>query len=300
VGGLFAAPETCFQRSVPEPAPLPLSVFLAMLASAFLHAAWNAWVKSRRDANAAVAALVIGAAFPSAGVIAGFGLPAGPAWPWIACTVTLSIGSLTLLARAYREGDFAVAFPMIRGLIPVVLALAAIPLFGEAPRLSGALGVLCVSAGLVLIGWESARRSRTITMRGLAFVALAALVTAVSVMTDAKGARLSQNPFGYAATIAVLNGIAMAVLQTLRGRRVTRMLIDHWPITFGASAVSMVSYQLFIWSLQHAPVALVGAMRETSMLFALMIALFVLGERFGLWRWAAVALMLAGMGLMRL
>ena len=275
-------------------------VFGAMLASAFLHAVWNAWVKSRRDSNAAIAALVIGAGIPNIAVIAGLGWPEAPAWPWIACTVALSIAALTLLGAAYREGDFAVAFPMIRGLIPVVLALAAVPLFGETPRLAGAFGVLCVSAGLVLIGWESARRSRTITMRGLAFVALAALVTAVSVMTDAKGARLSQNPFGYAATIAVLNGIAMAALQAWRGRRVTRMLVDHWPITFGAAAVSTVSYQLFIWSLQQAPVALVGAMRETSMLFALGIAFFVLGERFGLWRWAAVALMLAGMGLMRL
>jgi drug/metabolite transporter (DMT)-like permease len=279
---------------------LTLTVFAAMLASAFLHAAWNAWVKSRRDSNAAVAALVIGAGFPNLLVIAAFGLPAAAAWPWIACTVTLSVGSLTLLARAYREGDFAVAFPMIRGLIPVVLALAAVPLFGETPRAAGALGVVCVSAGLVLIGWESARRSRTITVRGLAFVALAALVTAVSVMTDAKGARLSQNPFGYAATIAVLNGIAMAALQTWRGRRVTRMLVDHWPITFGAALVSSVSYQLFIWSLQQAPVALVGAMRETSMLFALAIAFLVLHERFGPWRWAAVGLMLIGMGLMRL
>jgi drug/metabolite transporter (DMT)-like permease len=71
-------------------------------------------------------------------------------------------------------------------------------------------------------------------------------------------------------------------------------------VAIGASALSTVSYQLFIWSLQHAPVALVGALRETSMLFALLLALLVLGERFGAWRWAAVALMLAGMALMRL
>jgi drug/metabolite transporter (DMT)-like permease len=279
---------------------LSLTVFLAMIASAFLHATWNAWVKSRRDSNAAVACLVIGAGFPNLAVIAAFGWPAAPAWPWIACTVTLSIGSLTLLAKAYREGDFAVAFPMIRGAIPVVLVLAAVPLFGETPQLAGAAGVVSVSAGLVLIGWESARRSRTITMRGLGFVVAAALITAASVMMDAKGARLSQNPVGYAATIAVLNAVAMAALQASRGHNVTRMLVREWPVTVYAAAISSVSYQLFIWSLQQAPVALVGAMRETSMLFALFIAFFVLRERFGLWRWVAVALMLAGMLLMRL
>jgi drug/metabolite transporter (DMT)-like permease len=279
---------------------LSLTVFLAMIASAFLHATWNAWVKSRRDSNAAVACLVIGAGFPNLVVIAAFGWPAAPAWPWIACTVTLSIGSLTLLAKAYREGDFAVAFPMIRGAIPVVLVAAAVPLFGETPQVAGAAGVVSVSAGLVLIGWESARRSRTITMRGLGFVAAAALITAASVMMDAKGARLSQNPVGYAATIAVLNAVAMAALQASRGHNVRRMLVREWPVTVYAALISSVSYQLFIWSLQQAPVALVGAMRETSMLFALFIAFFVLRERFGLWRWVAVALMLAGMLLMRL
>ena len=279
---------------------MSLTVFLAMIASAFLHATWNAWVKSRRDSNAAVACLVIGAGFPNLAVIAAFGWPAAPAWPWIACTVTLSIGSLTLLAKAYREGDFAVAFPMIRGAIPVVLVAAAVPLFGETPQVAGAAGVVSVSAGLVLIGWESARRSRTITMRGLGFVAAAALITAASVMMDAKGARLSQNPVGYAATIAVLNAVVMAALQASRGHDVARMLVREWPVTVYAALISSVSYQLFIWSLQQAPVALVGAMRETSMLFALFIAFFVLRERFGGWRWVAVALMLAGMALMRL
>src|SRR4051794_28333465 len=148
-----------------------------MLVSAFLHASWNAWVKSRRDANAAVAALVIGAGFPNLFVIGWFGLPAGPAWGWIACTVTLSIASLTLLASAYREGDFAVAFPMIRGLIPVVLVLAAMPLFGERPSLAGAGGVVCVSAGVGGLGWGAAPQSRALTVRGLGLGAAAAAGT---------------------------------------------------------------------------------------------------------------------------
>lgn len=278
---------------------MSLTVFVAMLASALLHAAWNAWVKSRRDSGAAMAALVIGAGLPNLVVLAVFGLPAAPAWPWIAGTVLLSVAALTLLATAYREGDFAVAFPMIRGLIPVVLAAAAVPLFGETPRPAGALGIVCVSAGLGLVAWEAARRSRTMSLRGLGFIALAAALTAASVMTDAKGARLSGNSFGYAATIAVLNALVMAALQLWRGRSVPAMLVREWPIALFAVVLSTLSYQLFIWSLQHAPVALVGALRETSMLFALAIAFVVLGERFGPWRWAAVALMLAGMGLMR-
>jgi multidrug transporter EmrE-like cation transporter len=223
-----------------------LLVFAAMLASAFTHAVWNAWVKSRRDTGAAVAALMIGAGIPNAAIVAIFGWPAAAAWPWIACTVSLSIASLTLLGYAYREGDFAVAFPMIRGFIPIVLALAAVPLFGEQPTLAGALGILGVSAGLVVMAWDGARRTRTMTLRGLGFIALAAAVTATSVMTDAKGARLSGNVLGYAGTVAFLNAVGMTALQVLRGRNVPRMLVSEWPITIFAAAISIVSYQLFV------------------------------------------------------
>ena len=141
-------------------------VFSLMLASAGLHAAWNAWVKSRADSAGAVAALVIGAGVPNLAVLAVFGFPGPQSWGWIAATVALSVVSLHLLSMAYREGDFAVSYPLIRGLIPVVLVLAAIPLFGEWPPAANALGVLCVSAGLALIAWEASMRSRTMTSRG--------------------------------------------------------------------------------------------------------------------------------------
>ncbi len=274
-------------------------VFAAALLSACLHAVWNAWVKSRGDANAAVAALVIGAGFPNLLILVLSGPPAAPAWGWMAVTVALSIVALQLLASAYREGDFAVAYPLIRGLIPIVLALAAVPLFGEAPTLAGSLGVVCVSAGLAVIAWESARRSRTMTARGLGLAALAAAVTAASVLTDAKGARLGANPFGYAASIAILNALVMAATQAARGHSVPRMLVKHWPVTIFAAGLSAISYVLFIWAITEGPVALVAALRETSMLFALLIAALVLRERINRWRWGAVILMVGGIALIR-
>jgi drug/metabolite transporter (DMT)-like permease len=275
-------------------------VFSLMLASAGLHAAWNAWVKARADSAGAVSALVIGAGVPNVAVLAVVGFPGPQSWGWIAVTVALSIAALHLLSLAYREGDFAVSYPLIRGLIPVVLVLAAIPLFGEWPHAANALGVACVSAGLGLIAWEASMRSRTITLKGIGFAFLAAGITALSALTDAKGARLSESPFSYAATISVLNGIFMALFQSVRGNDVRAMVSRHWPIlTFGA-ALSVVSYTIYVWALMRAPVGLVAALRETSMLFAVAIAAVVLRERVGLWRWIAVAAMVAGMFLIRL
>ena len=221
-----------------------------MIASAFLHATWNAWVKSRRDSNAAVACLVIGAGFPNLVVIAAFGWPAAPAWPWIACTVTLSIGSLTLLAKAYREGDFAVAFPMIRGAIPVVLVAAAVPLFDEKPQVAGAPGVVSVSAGLVLIGWESRaaaapsdarprlRRGGGAHHRGLGHDGREGRAPEPEPGRLRRDDRRPQRRRDGGA-------------EASRGHNVTRMLVREWPVTFYA-ARSALSYKPFIWSLPAA------------------------------------------------
>jgi drug/metabolite transporter (DMT)-like permease len=275
-------------------------VFLAMLASAFLHASWNALVKSRSAPSEALAAVVIGSGIPQGALMLMAGFPAPAAWPWIALTVVLSMGALLLLGSAYREGDFAVAYPLIRGLIPVVLTVAAVPLFDERPTATGMIGVLCVSAGLALIAWESARKTRTMSLRGLAFAALAAGVTAASVLTDTKGARASGNPVAYAAMISVLNAFLMAAVYRLRGHNVAAMMVRHGPMAAAGALLATVSYVLFIWSLLQAPVALVVALRETSMLFAVGIAVMVLRERVGFWRGAAVAVIFGGVILLRL
>src|SRR5215212_9976684 len=94
-------------------------VFGAMLASAFLHASWHAWVNSRPAPNEALAAVVIASGVPQAGLLLMSGFPAPGAWPWIALTVMISIVALLLLGSAYRHGDFAVAYPLIRGLVPI-------------------------------------------------------------------------------------------------------------------------------------------------------------------------------------
>ena len=275
-------------------------VFVAMLVSASLHACWNAWVKSRPAANEALAAVVIASGVPQAVLMLLAGFPAAEAWPWVGVTVALSTGALLLLGSAYREGDFAVAYPLIRGLIPIVLTIAAIPLFNERPSLAVTTGVMCVSGGLALIAWESARKTRTMTLRGLGFAASAAAVTAASVLTDTQGARASGNPIAYAAVISILNALAMAAVYSARGANVSAMIRRHWQVAAGGALLATASYCLFIWSLMQAPVAMVVALRETSMLFAVGIAAFVLKERIGAWRGAAVGVIFGGVILLRL
>lgn len=273
-------------------------VFAAMLVSACLHATWNAWVKSRADPYGSMIAVGIGAGWPGLVLLAFSGMPDETPWGWIAITIFLSIPAQALLGSAYREGDFVVAYPIVRGLNPLVIAVGSIWLFGERLSPLHALGVAGVSGGIVLLGWAAARRSRSVTPRGLAFASLSGLTTAAAVLADSAGARLANDPIAYAALVSVGNAIAMYAYQ-MRRMDLPRVLAANWPMSLLAPVISTASYLITIWALGHARVALVISLRETSMLFAIAIGAIFLRERIGAWHGLAVGVVFAGVMLIR-
>ncbi len=274
------------------------TVFAAMLAAALLHASWNAWVKSRPDPYGAMIALAIGAGWPCVILLAWQGLPEHTAWGWIALTIALSVPAQALLGAAYREGDFVVAYPVVRGMNPVVIALGSVALFGERLALSNAIGVTCVSAGIALLGFAAVRRGGKVSPRGLSFAALAALVTAFALLADSAGARATNDPLAYASVVTIGNSIAMSAYQ-MRRIDLPRVLVENRSITLFAPLISTASYLLTIWSIGKAPVALVISVRETSMLFAVAIGVVFLRERVGVWQGLAVAVVFVGVLLLR-
>ncbi len=274
------------------------TVFAAMLAAALLHASWNAWVKSRPDPYGAIVALSIGAGWPCVILLAWQGLPEHTAWGWIAITIALSVPAQALLGAAYREGDFVVAYPVVRGMNPVVVALGSVALFGERLTLSNALGVACVSAGIALLGFAAVRRGGKVSLKGLSFAALAALVTAFALLADSAGARATNDPLAYASVVTIGNAIAMSAYQ-IRRIDLPRIFVENRSIALIAPLISTASYLLTIWSLGQAPVALVISLRETSMLFAVAIGVVFLRERVGVWQGLAVAVVFAGVLMIR-
>lgn len=135
-------------------------------------------------------------------------------------------------------------------------------------------------------------------MQGLGFAGLSAFITACAVLADSAGARAAKDAVAYGSLVSVVNAIAMA-LYHMRRVDLPKVLMDNWPITLVAPVISTISYLTTIWSIGHAPVGLVISLRETSMLFALAIGFFVLRERITAWHGAAVAIVFAGVLLIR-
>ncbi len=268
----------------------------AALTSALLHAAWNAAVRAQRDTQLAMSAQMVVAALLMAPVLLLTGLPRLQALPWIAASCALSVSAVRALLRAYAHGPFGVVYPMNRALTVLLVLPLAAALLGEWPGLGPALGVLLVAlaVGLLALG-----RGSGFSRPALGWTFVAALCTSALVLADARGARAAGHPLAY----GVCTSIANAVLWSWVHRRETplREVLARkglWALPW--SLASATSYGLILWAWSRGPVAPAAALRDTSALWAALIAVVFLGERLRPVALVAVGLAVAGAVLIRL
>ncbi|WP_326535783.1 EamA family transporter [Pseudorhodoferax sp.] len=277
----------------------------AVLFAALLHAGWNALIKSGGDKpldTALIHSLGVLFAIPAA---LWFGLPGAAAWPFIAASSAIHVAYYIALAGAYRHGDLSLTYPIMRGSAPLLVALASAGFVGEPLSGTAWLGVLVISAGVLLVGLARMSTQAATGHRGKAigFALANAAVIASYTVVDGMGVRAAGDPFAYAAAIFLIDGLPYAALVLWRRGpergAALRYMRGRVPLALGGSAASLGSYAIALWAMAHAPVALVAALRETSVIFAALIGMLFLGERFGWARALGAALVAAGVVTLR-
>ena len=280
-------------------ARMETSVFLAVLAAAALHAGWNAVVKVGLDRFSSVLLLALSQSALALALLPFFPAPAQAAWPWVGLAALLHSGYKVFLIRAYQHGELSEVYPIARGTAPLLVTLAGTFLFREALTPASMLGVAAIGFGVILMAGGGF--GRHIPPPALAYALATACFTAAYTLADAHGARLARSASGFALWMFAGDGLAMlGYALATRGVAALPALLPAWRSGLAAGAMSLASYWIAIWAFTRAPVALVAALRETSVLFAMIIAIAFLGERPGARRWAAAALIGAGVVGMRL
>ena len=103
----------------------------AALLSAFLHAAWNAAVKSSSDPRSAMAAQVVGSGLLSVPLLTLVPLPSQAALPWLCGAASLNLVVLIALLRGYAHGGgFGFVYPLARATSPLLVLFLASSLQG--------------------------------------------------------------------------------------------------------------------------------------------------------------------------
>lgn len=268
-----------------------------MLGAAAAHAAWNALLKSGTDPLLDAALLALAASALAAPALALVEPPGPQVWPNLLASASIHVGYYATLSFAYRAGDLAQAYPIMRGTAPLFVALFSAAAFGETLSPGAWSGIALICAGVLSLGLCGGGANRRASAWALANAAIIAAYTLV----DGAGVRAAGGAERYVVWQLFLMGLpfGLAVLA-LRGRALARHAARYWPRALAGAALSGAAYGVALWAMTRAPIAVVAALRETSVIFGALLGTWVLGEGRAAPRLAGAAAVFAGLVALRL
>lgn len=276
---------------------MSLFVFLAVLAAGFTHAAWNALLKSHGKPWDNVTTLSYACAIVSGAVLFFFPAPAQESWPYLLASGGTQFFYMYIVSKVYKKGDYAVGYPLMRGLSPPFVALFGFLVLHETMAMPELVGLACISLGVLIIGFGSIHNFHSFRKQAVLAV-FCGLMIAYYALVDGQGSRLSGSPVAYTMWVFVLQGIGIAIFRLLKKHPVY-VPLDNWKPWAGAVAAS-ASYAVALWAMTQAPIATVAALRESSIFFSAVIGLLFLKEKPNLFRIMGAALIAVGVITFRL
>lgn len=277
----------------------PHVVALVLLA-ALLHAGWNALLKAGKDRVLTMTMVIGVGSIIAIPVLPFVAVPAAESWIYLLLSTAIHAGYFFFLIQAYRIGDLSQIYPVARGAAPLMVAAGGAIFAGEVlswGQLSGLLLASLAIASFALAGGLAGLRNPKPFLYGFGTAVFISSYT----ITDALGVRASGAPLGFIAWLFLLSVIPLAA-YTLVARRgeLGPYIRIHWKNGIFAGTICALAYALVIWALTLSDMAFVSALRETSVVFAVVFGSRMLGESFGGRRLAAALLVAAGIAIMQL
>ena len=220
-------------------------------------------------------------------------MPGAIGWLLIAASVALHIGYRLFLVKAYETGDLAQTYPLARGAAPLLTTLGGIVLIREIPAGLAILGILLLSAGTLLMSMRGGN-GLTVERRAIGFAFITSLFVAGYTLTDGMGARSADGAASYAAWLFAADALVTGPDVSCAAAAIVSTMLPEWRTGLITGALAAGAYWIAMWAMTQAPIASVAALRETSILFAMAISVFSLGEAVTRWRVAAALLIVCG------
>lgn len=245
------------------------------LFAAILHATWNAVLHSRADRLWSITIMsfaTTAVAIPLAVVLP---LPSFPSWPYLILSSTLQAAYSVFLTYAYRTGELGQVYPLVRGGVPLLVTLGGFLFVDQHPSTFSLVGVILIALGIMGLALGQGRPpAKTVVLAFITSLFIASYVT-----TDGVGVRLAGNPRTYATWIFLIYGTLMpATFIAFRGRVTVHLLSSETLKAFAGGIISLIAYTLVVSALALGPIGPVSALRETSVVFAVLFGWKFLGE----------------------
>jgi drug/metabolite transporter (DMT)-like permease len=266
-----------------------------VLCAAVLHATWNAIVKGTRARALVLAAVAATNATVGLGLLLWAETPAVASWPYIAASSIIHYGYYYFLALAYQWGDLSRVYPIARGSAPLLVSLGALVFAGEMLSPWGWAGVVIISAGISILTFHARGPSLPDRRSTLAALATGLIIASYSVV-DGIGVRLSGSPFGYMGWLFVTEFlVSFFVLARLRPK-LTPEVRATLRIGYLGGFCAVAAYGLVIYANTLAPLGVVSALRESSVIIAALFGVVIFRE--GPWPARLAAAVTVGAGVL--
>jgi drug/metabolite transporter (DMT)-like permease len=276
-------------------------VFGAVLLAAAFHASWNALIKINLDPFLAIVLIAALAGVVSLPALLFVPVPPLAAWPWLIASVITHTGYYIGLGAAYRSGDMGQVYPIARGTAPLMTATGGALLLGENFSLGGWAGIVALTSGVFLLSMRGGGELAHLNRRAVAFALFTAVTICCYSLVDGIGARTAGNAHSYALWLFVIDGAFITLIAVfMRGPAAIPAMAPYWKSGLIGGVLSLIAYWIVIWAMTVAPIAMVAALRETSVLFGAAIAIVFLKEPLRPIRLVAAVLIVIGIALIRL
>lgn len=264
-----------------------------ILVSAIFHAVVNVLTKRADDKYAmrllmgGFSALIV---FPAVFFVP---LPAGQVIILLIASGIVHAFYELLLIESYENGAFSAVYPVARGTGPLFTAIGAVLFFSEQILALQLLGIFLVCAGVIAIGIS--HRAVDGANKGFAYALATGVVVGIYTVVDAAGVRAAED----AATFIVWFWFAyvsmlFVVASAMRGRSVFLQGRRHWRLGIVLGGLAVVSYCTALLAFRIGATAQIAALRETSVVFGIVLAVFFLGEKMTTRRWIAACVLVLG------
>lgn len=278
---------------------MELSTGLLVLVAAVLHATWNAIVKKARDPLVMQATIIAVSALIALPFALALPFPEPATWGYILAGVAVHGFYFTFLVKAYEVGDFSHVYPVARGTGPMIVAIVASLFLGEALTFAQYAGVGLVSLGILSLALTAPGKGGA---RALRYALAVGLAIATYTVIDGLGARSGPEPFSFIAWLLVLSALPIGALALRRrgGQAALAAARVQWRSGLAAGAICGLAYAIVLWAYSAGALAVIAALRETSVIFAALIGAVIFGEPFGARRIFAAAIVVAGVAAINL
>ena len=277
------------------------TVFIAVIFAAIIHSVWNGMIKKHEDKYIALVALVLGHVPLSIIVLFFTPMISIKSIPYIFISAIFLAGYEWCLLSAYRLEDYTKVYPIARGSAPIFIVILSLLFFSIHISKFELAGIIVISLGIIILSFQNFKNIGNYS--AIFYAAATGFFISCYSITDGFGGRASLSPLNYTALLMIFNAtVTFPILLFImkKNKALGEVFVKAKKIFFIGGSLSYIAYATVVWAFTHAPVPLVAALREISIIFALLIGALFLKEKLTLIKIISIFVIVIGVVLLKL